>query len=282
MAWAKLATSHSNMGMIAESREFADKAMQHLDRLTEPERAYVEGRFYGQTLETYPQAIETYERTLERYPHLVGLSNNLGLLYNDLWMLDEAIATFEQGIQYGDTFPGTYHDLAQAYFAKGDEGRAFEILDAYLERFPDSFATVTEIAELRLRLGELDAAATANRLAQEMQPGWTGTSLNRFQLDLLRQDWSAAEATVEQIGEMPFSFARSAEKGLEVLLRLTQGRSAESLALAEASVDCMAWTRSRSGSESPPDRRHPPLDRRSAKGARACPCRPPGRPGHHH
>ena len=38
MAWAKLATSHSNLGLIAESREFADKAMQHLDRLTEPER----------------------------------------------------------------------------------------------------------------------------------------------------------------------------------------------------------------------------------------------------
>ena len=245
MAWAKLATSHSNMGMIAESREFADKAMQHLDRLTEPERAYVEGRYYGQTLETYPQAIETYARTLERYPHLTGLSNNLGVLYNTVWMLDEAIATFEQGIQYGDTFPGTYHDLAQAHLGKGDPDRAFEILDDYLERFPDSFATYTAIADFHLSLGELHAAEAAIRRAEEIQPGWLGTIFDQFQLVYLRENWSAAEASLERFGALPYPFAKSAEKGLEALLRLTQGRSAEAIALAEASVD--AWSQPGAG-----------------------------------
>jgi serine/threonine protein kinase/tetratricopeptide (TPR) repeat protein len=237
MAWAKLATSHGNMGMIAESREFADKAMQHLDRLTEPERAYVEGRYYGQALETYPQAIETYARALELYPHLTGLSNNLGLLYSTLWMLDEAIATFEQGIQYGDTFPGTYHDLAQAYLGKGDPDRAFEILEAHLERFPDSFATYTKIADLRLSLGELAEAEVANQRAEEIQPGWPGTTFNQFQLDVLREDWLAADDKAGRFGAMPFPFAKSAENGLRSLLRLGHGRSAEALALAEASVD---------------------------------------------
>ena len=245
MAWAKLATSHSNMGMIAESREFADKAMQHLDRLTEPERAYVEGRYYGQTLETYPQAIETYAMTLERYPHLTGLSNNLGLLYSNLWMPDEAIATFEQGIEYGDTFPGTYHDLAQVHLGKGDPDRAFEILDDYLDRFPDSFSTYTAIADLHLSLGELHAAEAAIRRAEEIQPGWLGTIFDQFQLVYLRENWSAAEASLERFGALPIPFAKSAEKGLEALLRLTQGRSAEAIALAEASID--AWSQPGAG-----------------------------------
>ena len=57
MAWAKLSTSHGNLGMLQEARGFAEKAMEHLDRLTEVEQAYVEGRYYGQKLETIPRAI---------------------------------------------------------------------------------------------------------------------------------------------------------------------------------------------------------------------------------
>jgi tetratricopeptide (TPR) repeat protein len=237
MAWAKLATTHNNLGMVAEGREYADTAMQHLDRLTEPERAYVEGRYYGQTLETYPQAIETYTRTLERYSHMTSLSNNLGLLYSDVWLLDEAIATLEQGIEYGDTFPGTYHSLAQLYFAKGDEDRAFEILDAFLERHPDSFGTYSTIADLRLTVGELDAVEAAIGRAEEIQPGWIASIFNQFQLDFLRGDWEAAEASVDRFGSLPFPFAKSAENGLRAVLRLNQGRSADAVALIEASVD---------------------------------------------
>jgi tetratricopeptide (TPR) repeat protein len=239
MAWAKLATTHNNLGMLTEGREYAEKAMEHLDRLTEPERAYVEGRYYGQTLETYPQAIDTYSRTLERYPHLTGLSNNLGLLYSNAWLLDEAIATLEQGIEYGDIFPGTYHNLAQIYFSKGDEERAFEILAGFLERYPDSFATYSTIASLRLAQGELDAAEAAIVRAEEIQPGWIASLFNQFQLDYLREDWQAAEATVGRIGELPFPFAKSAENGLRAQLRLLEGRSAEAMALGEAAIE--AW-----------------------------------------
>ena len=35
-------------------------------------------------------------------------------------MYDEAVETFEQGIRYGDSFPGTYSSLATAYVAKGE------------------------------------------------------------------------------------------------------------------------------------------------------------------
>ena len=155
------------------------------------------------------------------------------------WLLDEAIATLEQGIEYGDTFPGTYHNLAQVYFSKGDEERAFEILDDYLERYPDSFATYSTIAGFRLALGELDAAEEAISRSEEIQPGWLGNIFNQFQLDYLREDWQAAEATVDRIGALPFPFAKAGENGLRAQLRLTEGRSTEALALGEAAIE--AW-----------------------------------------
>jgi tetratricopeptide (TPR) repeat protein/tRNA A-37 threonylcarbamoyl transferase component Bud32 len=223
MAWAKLSTTHSNLGMNAESKSYAEKAMEHLDRLTETEQAYVEGRYYGRTLETVPRAIETYESTLTRYPHATSLLNNVGVLYGQLSMLGEQIAAFEKSIAYGDRFPGTHTGLAGAYLATGDRDRAFEVLDEFLAESPESVSAYQSLAGFHLALGDLAAARRAQAKAYAIRPGFFALLFNDLSLAILEEDWAAAEGVIDQVGQLPFPFAQSARAGLSANIAAYRG-----------------------------------------------------------
>ncbi len=236
MAWAKLSTAHGNLGRQDEALEYAERAMEHLDRLTEPERAYVEGRYYGRKLETVGRAIETYEETLSRYPHLTSLTNNLGILYRGVGMIDEAIATLEQGIRHGDEFPGTYSNLASSYFDQGDAKRAHEVLDAYLGEHPDSFNTYSVRAGLYMRQGQLTEAAEALEKGRELRPGWPFWGFTRYSLAVLREDWDEAAALADEIGKMPTPFAESTRLGFLNQLRAYRGQIGDVAADADRAI----------------------------------------------
>ncbi len=239
MAWAKLSTTHGNMGMTEQSIEYAEKAIEHLDRLTEPERAYVEGRYWGRSLETFGRAIDTYTSTLEKYPHLTSLWNNVAVLYSNLWMYDDAIAAYERSIELGDVFPGSYHGLAEAYAAVGEPERSFALLEKYLEEHPESFSTHSAYAGLLASLGKLEAAERALARAEELRPGFFQLRFIRYVAAILRNDWDDAEAQTAKIGELPFPFAKSIVLGFRTNLLFYQGRSEQAAALIQPSID--AW-----------------------------------------
>ena len=236
MAWAKLATAYGNLQMAEQARSYAEKAMEHLDRLTEPERAYVEGRYFGQRLETIGRAIDTYRQTLERYPHLTALANNLGLLYSSVWMVDEAISVLEQAIRYGDDFPGTHHALAAAYASRGDMDRGLELLRTYLGEHPKSFSTHQVLAGLLAASGDLDAAEASLARAAELQPEWIGVLLSGYLIDILKDDLAAARRRAEKVGELPFPFAVALESGFEANLLLHRGRGEPAVELARKAI----------------------------------------------
>jgi len=236
MALAKIATTSGNLGRLPESLEYAERAMEHLDRLTEPERAYVEGRYYSDKLETYDKAIKTYAEALGKYPHLTSLSNNLGILYNELGLLDEAIATQEQGIQYGDTFPGTISDLADAYVRKGDSESAYQVLDDYLQRFPEAFSILTTRAAFLTDEGRLDEAAATVAEIEALRPSYFPLLFSQFSLAVLRQDWEAIEEVAQRAGQIPAPFAKSFELALRMQGQLWQGRLGDMPAVADEAI----------------------------------------------
>ncbi|MFQ5526111.1 MAG: protein kinase [Thermoanaerobaculia bacterium] len=239
MAWAKLSTAHGNTGRQAEALEYAEKAIEHLDRLTEPERAYVEGKYFGRSLATYNRAIETYTSTLARYPHLTSLTNNLAVLYSGVWMYDEAIAMFEQGIAHGDRFPGTYSGLAGAYLAKGETEKAFRVLDGFAESDPTTFSTYVNRAGLFLTVGDTERAKADVAKAEELQPGYFALEFTRYTIGVLEKDWKQAEAAIQKLRALPFPFAKSASLGLEINLLFYRGRMAEGRSRVQPAID--AW-----------------------------------------
>ncbi len=240
MAWAKLSTAHANLARQDRAQEYAERAMEHLDRLTEPERAYVEGRYYGRTLETIGKAIETYEETLARYPHLTSLTNNLGILYSNLGMSEEAIAILEQGIRHGDDFPGTHSTLADRYFDRGDEERAFEVIEGFLSQHPESFSMYSDLAGLYLRQGRLEEAEEAIRKGRELRPEWPFWGFGQYTLAVLREDWEEAEAVANRLGQIPVSFAESTRLGFLNQIAVYRGRLRDLAADADRAIASFA------------------------------------------
>ncbi len=236
MALAKISTTTNNLGRADESLVYAERAMEHLDRLTEPERAYVEGRYYGRKLETIGKAIETYEYTLANYPHITSLSNNLGILYSSVGLFDEAIATLEQGIRYGDTFPGSHSTLAEAYFARGDVARAHQVVDEYLSRFPRGFVLFGTRFELYAREGRLDQAVEALEEGESLRQEYFGWLFSRYGLAILQEDWLAAEQAANRFGQIPAPFATSAEIAFLAQIHTYQGQAVDVLAAAEQGI----------------------------------------------
>jgi tetratricopeptide (TPR) repeat protein len=240
MAWAKLATSHGNLARQAEAQEYAERAMEHLDRLTEPERAYVEGRYYGRTLETVGKAIKTYKETLTHYPHLTSLTNNLGILYGDLGLTDEAIAVLEQGVRFGDDFPGTYSTLAARYFDKGETERAYEVLHRYLSRQPQSFITHSDLAGLYQREGRLAEAEAARQKAEALRPDFPFWALQHYIEAVLSEDWQAAAEAVNRMKDVPWPFAKSLSIALLNQLEIYQGRLGDVPRRADEAIAAIA------------------------------------------
>ncbi len=239
MAWAKLSTAYSNTGRQAEGIEYAERAIEHLDRLTEPERAYIEGRYYGRTLATFGRAIETYNATLAKYPHLTSLANNVGILYSSVWLYEEAIAAFEGALVHGDRFPGTHGGLAEAHFSLGETAEASAVLDRFLAENPTQFTGYLYRAEMKLAMGDIAGAKADLERVEELQPGYFALEFSRYAIGVLERDWDRVSESIEKLRALPFAFAKAAAYGLEINKLFYLGNWTEAIALIEPAIE--AW-----------------------------------------
>src|SRR6266511_827402 len=112
LALTKLAVVHSNLGHSNLRRQYAERALQHVDRLTARERFYIEGYYYSDKVETLGKAIDSYKRALDLFPDAASSRNNLALLYLQLERYDDAIREYEDLRRRSFEFPGTYAALA--------------------------------------------------------------------------------------------------------------------------------------------------------------------------
>jgi len=201
MALAKLATAYSNVGDLVKSREFSERAMQHLDRVTDRERYYIEGRYYSLDQETGEQAIAAYQKAVDMYPDHTSARNNLAAQLLALERYDEAIGHLEELRRSGMQFPGTYATLANAYGALGrfDEGLA--VLRDYTEAHPDNAAGFENLANHLVWAGRLDEADQTLDTAETLGRPFSETGGLRWQIAALRDDWTEARAVSERMLE---------------------------------------------------------------------------------
>jgi pentatricopeptide repeat protein len=192
MALAKLATAYSNIGNIEMAKEYSTRAMDHLDRVTDRERYYIEGRHYSMEQETTEQSIEAYEKAVELYPDHTSARNNLAQQLLSLERFDEAIRHLEVLRGSGMQFPGTYSSLASAYGQMGQLEEGLEVLRQYTREHPDNAAGFENLASHLAWIGRhedaeraLDDAEALGRPANETMP-------LRWQIAVLDGDWGRA------------------------------------------------------------------------------------------
>ena len=98
MAYAGLAVSYGNLGQPSLALEYASKAYQLRDRVTERERLRITADYFNATGDREKE-MQTYELWIANYPRDSVPHNNSGARYSDMGQYEKALAEFREAVR---------------------------------------------------------------------------------------------------------------------------------------------------------------------------------------
>jgi eukaryotic-like serine/threonine-protein kinase len=154
MAYARLAVVYSNIGQMAISTTYLDKAFELKDRASEPERLYITAHYYADNGQL-DKGISAYELYKQTYPRDITPYVNLGVTYYALGEFDKALATGQEAIHVDPDESRGYSDAALAYQGLNRPEEAKAVLRAGLQRNPSFTFLHDGLANVAYAQGDL-------------------------------------------------------------------------------------------------------------------------------
>lgn len=137
-AYATLGMALSNVGRTSEAIENFSRAFQLRDRVSDPERFYIEATYYGYVTGDLEKSNETYRQWIAAYPGntapLVNMAVNLLLL----GQYDLAAESLRQAIRVNPDSGGGYLNLVECDVNLGRLEEAKTLFSKALTKFPGS------------------------------------------------------------------------------------------------------------------------------------------------
>ena len=228
MAYTKLAVVHHNLGAFVKRDEYAQRALELIDRLTARERYYIEGFYYSLRVETQPRAIEAYSQGLALHPEHQASRHNLALLFQFHERFPEAIEHNEELLRRGTSNPTTSENLSEILVMSGDLSRAREVAEGYVRRFPESAAGLRNLATVLLAQGHFDQARDTFQRAEALNPRDFSTRLGQTAVAMLQERWADAAAVSARMEQGPV-FEQFLGRLTSASQRSARGRSRDAL-----------------------------------------------------
>ena len=248
LAMALLATVYSNTGQTALAPEFATKAYNLRDRVSERERFFIAYRYYRDATQDWSGALELSRSWTQTYPREAFAFNSLGQSQLRFGQYEQALAPLRESIRLDPKFEAPYSNLAAALMALGRYDEAFTMLQeanaAKITSFPIrrmmyllSFIRGDEPTMARMLAGSVGVGQT------NAAYGWQAHVLaNRGQIEAAHDQFQlgirmAAENGFREVagqlsiedGEMHALAGRCAEARTEIAAGLAMTRDNYSL-----------------------------------------------------
>jgi len=244
MAFAKLSIVHGNIFDNDTARTYAEKSIEHADRLTQRERYYIEGRYYSLDDETVQQSIDAYENALALYPDDSASRNNVALEYSELEQYDKTIAHFEELLRRGSPFLPSYFNTAVAYVNNGECDKGFELIRDFVRRQPEYHFGYSDLGGVAMLCGRFDDAWAAFGTYEESieagQPADVFNGNPQFQLHVLADEFDEALQANELLSDSPSPAARYAAYPFNRMIVGTyRGDVSEALVAALETADAL-------------------------------------------
>jgi serine/threonine protein kinase/Flp pilus assembly protein TadD len=237
MAYRTMASAYENLGYGAEASSRLKSAFELRDRVSDRERFYIQGTFFGKHEETYAQAIEAYNELLELYPEDKIGNTNLGWLYITLEQWDKASEYLELLRQNKDEAIQTYEALATIYQSKGQNDQAVDILEYFLENISENASIHESLARVYIAQGKYDLAQIeADRIFSIDPTHFRNFSL-KGDLCFYQGDFANAEREYQKLLETKEPIAHNTGLRSLAALYVMQGNYSESLEQLEQGVD---------------------------------------------
>jgi len=169
MAYARLGTTHVNLGETTKGLEYKQRAFELRDRVSERERLYITAHYHGSVTGLVDREIETYELWKQTYPRDWAPWNNLATQHN-------TIGRYERAAE----------EAAEA--ARLAPGHAFPL---------------TGLGNALLALGRAEEAKAAYREAEAGEAEWYGVYTGLYEIAFLEGDEAEMARLIEVVGGRP-------------------------------------------------------------------------------
>jgi serine/threonine protein kinase/Flp pilus assembly protein TadD len=208
MAYASLGTAYHNLGEKNLAAENTKKAFDLRQRVSEPEKYYIESHYHHYVTGNLEESRKVYEVWAQTYPRDIVPWANLGVLYQNLGQYDKAVEEFHQALRLAPDDALTYNNLVISYICLNQLQEAGAMADQALAKKYDS-------GDLHLYLYELgflrdDTTQMAEQVAWATgKPGQeslllyfeSNTAAYFGQVDKSREFSRQAVASAERAGE---------------------------------------------------------------------------------
>jgi tetratricopeptide (TPR) repeat protein len=138
MAHRKLAVIYGNRGENELRREYAAKAFEHRDRLTDLER-HLASAYYHSAFGDRQRAIQEYEAVLRIDPEDGSALNNLAVMYRLVGRLEEAVELLDRAVSGVGESNNAYANLVEDLLELGRVADARAALEQFESRFPEQY-----------------------------------------------------------------------------------------------------------------------------------------------
>jgi serine/threonine-protein kinase len=164
MAYRKIGTIlGNNFEQADRAAAMLTKSYELRDRLSDRERAYAEGMYYGRVVGDPERSIAAYRTLLDLYPDDYIALNNLGVGYYMTGDLERAADAYRRGIAADSSRVLGYGNLATTLAEIGQYAEADSTVARLEARFPGNQRTVYYRRDLAYARGDYDAAEQLGR-----------------------------------------------------------------------------------------------------------------------
>jgi serine/threonine protein kinase len=213
LAYDAMAWSYFDLRYKAKAHEFLQKAYELSDRLPDKERYIIQGQYFTHVENRDDKAMELYSRLLQLYPDDEWGNTSLGSLYYGLEQWDKAIEHYQINFENRVDSISSYLGLARSYEAKGLYIKARDVLDFYLNNFPDNPHIHHWIARNHFCQGEYDLALGEIEKAFVLNPVHYRNFMIKGHIHILEGDLTQAGQEYKKILEIeekgPHQWGRS-------------------------------------------------------------------------
>src|SRR5208282_3003430 len=152
-AYAGLAVLYGNLGRASLAADYAKKAYDLRDRVSEREKYRISALYFDEGTSEVEKATEAYELWARSYPRDMVPHINLGAIYNALGQFDKSIAETETSLRLEPTIGG-YGNQATNYIAVNRLKDARQTLQEAQQKNFDSMIIRSDLYTLAFLSGD--------------------------------------------------------------------------------------------------------------------------------
>jgi tetratricopeptide (TPR) repeat protein len=157
-SYLALAIANWYIGKYSEYKKNLHKSFELRNHVSQREKYLIEGEFYSLSENTFDLAIKAVTNLLKIYPDDSWGRRELGWLYFAIEEWDKCIEQFSVLIKNKDPSFNPYQMSSLAYRAKGAYEEAIEVLENFVENYPNNTYVYKSIANVFICLGKLENA----------------------------------------------------------------------------------------------------------------------------